>query len=185
MSNKVNEQSVDPEIREVARRAYKAYVANADNKSWDGRECPSWEKLTPAVRSHWCAAMIEVGRAIGDMIGKEALERVDAMRSDLDDARAQLVELQRVQPLLESVAKMSDAERARFVATNTSAMMPFDTSESIAVGPDADCDCGHPVSVHHGDCHWNPPHSHRSCACKGVTITGVQRDQTFERALAR
>lgn len=44
---------------------FKAYAANSGNLTHDGKPIPPWEKLTPAVRSHWCAAALEgIDRAV-------------------------------------------------------------------------------------------------------------------------
>lgn len=46
-------------VRSVARSMYEAYLANSDGLNYEGKPCPKWEELTPAVRSHWCAAALE------------------------------------------------------------------------------------------------------------------------------
>ncbi len=55
---KIFEADQTPHTRTLAQAFYLAYTANSDNKSWDGRDCPTWDALTPAVRSHWCAVAV-------------------------------------------------------------------------------------------------------------------------------
>lgn len=88
MSNKVTEASVDPEVREVARRAYKAYARNSDGKTYDGKPMPTWETLTPVVRGHWCAAMLgglddvvhRIGSKQGSLIAELEQKAVELQR---------------------------------------------------------------------------------------------------------
>lgn len=50
---------------------FKAYAANSGNLTHDGKPIPPWEKLTPAVRSHWCAAALEgIERAV-DVVARD------------------------------------------------------------------------------------------------------------------
>lgn len=43
---------------DLARRLYAAYTENSDNLNYRGEQCPTWDDLTPAVRSHWCAVAL-------------------------------------------------------------------------------------------------------------------------------
>lgn len=48
-------------VQHAARTAYEAYIANSGGLAWDGRPCPTWDKLLAdrsPVCSHWCAAVI-------------------------------------------------------------------------------------------------------------------------------
>jgi len=78
---KVTESGCDHEIVEIARRMYKAYIANSDGKSWDGRPCPAWADLTPAVRSHWCAAALEGAKELAERIREERARVTTRLKS--------------------------------------------------------------------------------------------------------
>lgn len=56
---KVIESDQPPSVIADARELYAAYTANSDNLNYEGKQCPAWEQLTPAVRSHWCAVVLE------------------------------------------------------------------------------------------------------------------------------
>jgi len=46
------------------------------------------------------------------------------------------------------------------------------------------CDCGHPISYHHGKpnvCGFCPPHSDIRCRCSAVTTTGVPRLEVYNQ----
>lgn len=68
MPNKVTERDSDPKLVDLARRMFKVYAANSENRTHDNKVIPSWEQLTPAVRGHWCAAAIEGARYAADMM---------------------------------------------------------------------------------------------------------------------
>lgn len=61
----------DPKTVDVARRSYKAYAENSDGKTFDGRDMPSWEKLTDKVRDHWTAATKESIRYASELMRAE------------------------------------------------------------------------------------------------------------------
>ncbi len=85
MQVNVSEQA--PEIVDIARRIYKSYTRNSNNLTFDGRQCPSWEKLTPAVQSHWCAAALEAVRYTTEVIHAET-QRDRASHLTREQARA-------------------------------------------------------------------------------------------------
>lgn len=39
----------------LAQRLYAAYTENSGNLNYRGEQCPAWDDLGDAVRSHWCA----------------------------------------------------------------------------------------------------------------------------------
>lgn len=39
-----------------ARRMYEAYTASSGGKNYRGEDCPEWDDLPPAIRTHWVAA---------------------------------------------------------------------------------------------------------------------------------
>lgn len=40
----------------LGRVAYAAYIGGVGGKTWDGKDCPTWDGLTPKIRDAWCAA---------------------------------------------------------------------------------------------------------------------------------
>lgn len=88
--SKVTESSVDPEVVNIARGAYKAYIANSEGKSWDGKPCPAWEALTPAVRGHWCAAVLRMF----DEMRAHVKGRVGELETRCQSLQAQVVDMQ-------------------------------------------------------------------------------------------
>ncbi len=55
---KVDELTCTRVVRARARQFYEAYIANSDGLNYRGDQCPPWDDLTPAVRSHWCAVAV-------------------------------------------------------------------------------------------------------------------------------
>lgn len=55
---KIDEDTQPEDVKDEAEGFYNAYIKNSDGKAWDGRQCPAWEDLTSAVRSHWCAVAL-------------------------------------------------------------------------------------------------------------------------------
>lgn len=56
--SKVNETDCSDAVRAAAKLLYEAYIANSDGLNYQGLQCPAWDALTSAVRSHWCAAVV-------------------------------------------------------------------------------------------------------------------------------
>lgn len=62
--------------------AYAAYCLAVDNKTWDGRPCPTWEALTDKIRDAWEAAgdaaaqqqNADLARVAGGLGGASATE---------------------------------------------------------------------------------------------------------------
>lgn len=93
MKKIASDRDAHPECVEAARRMYKAYLANSDGKSWDGKTCPPWESLTPAVRGHWCAAATECASSIfAEERGKRARleERAEELQRKVDELQARI-----------------------------------------------------------------------------------------------
>lgn len=55
---KVDAECCSNATLDLARQLYAAYTANSDNLNYRGDQCPTWDGLTPAVRSHWCAVAL-------------------------------------------------------------------------------------------------------------------------------
>jgi len=73
--------------RELARKAYEAYIANSGGKAWDGRPCPTWDELVAAkspVCSHWCAAGAAVATTTGNRIAGEFMASIGQLATDID-----------------------------------------------------------------------------------------------------
>lgn len=56
---------------EYGRVAYQAYAASTGGKTYDGRDMPTWEGLTPRIREAWSAA---AGAVIGRHSTREGTE---------------------------------------------------------------------------------------------------------------
>ncbi len=87
---KIDEKTIDPQIIEVARTAYKAYAKNSDGKTFDGRDMPTWEKLTSLVRSHWCAAILAALNDARDRIHAGANAELAKLQENVTELRAKL-----------------------------------------------------------------------------------------------
>lgn len=72
----VTEEKCTDVVRATAREAYDAYVRNAGGLNYEGKPCPKWEDLTPAVRGHWCAAVI----AASHNLQKPLLDELEQLR---------------------------------------------------------------------------------------------------------
>lgn len=72
----VTEDNCTELVRVTAREAYDAYVTNAGGKNYEGKPCPKWEDLTPAIRGHWCAAVI----AASHNLQRDLLDQVNRLR---------------------------------------------------------------------------------------------------------
>lgn len=46
----------DNEIIKYGKMAFEAYCAVQENKTFDGREIPGWDKLPPKIQEAWCVA---------------------------------------------------------------------------------------------------------------------------------
>lgn len=68
---KVIESDQPTKVLEIAQAFYAAYTANSDNLNYEGKQCPPWEQLTTAVRSHWCAVAIEARVLLGSPAGEK------------------------------------------------------------------------------------------------------------------
>lgn len=55
MARKYTHDAAPQNTRDLARTLYEAYGANSDNKTFDGRQMPTWAELTPEVKGHWVA----------------------------------------------------------------------------------------------------------------------------------
>jgi hypothetical protein len=84
---KIDEERCSEVVKEGAQAMYIAYTNNSDNLNYQGLPCPSWDKLTSAVRSHWCAAAIEAQHG-HDL----TLKKIDKLERELAEAR-QLIRL--------------------------------------------------------------------------------------------
>jgi hypothetical protein len=47
---------IRPTSEQLAKRAYEAYAKSTENKTFDGRDMPTWDDLTQPVRNAWAAA---------------------------------------------------------------------------------------------------------------------------------
>jgi hypothetical protein len=47
-----------PEL--LGKEAFETYNADAGGKTWDGKDIPAWENLTPEVRQHWISAALRI-----------------------------------------------------------------------------------------------------------------------------
>lgn len=45
---------------ELGRLNYTAYVQAVGGKTWDGKDCPTWDALTEKIRGAWCAGAIQI-----------------------------------------------------------------------------------------------------------------------------
>lgn len=41
-----------------ARDFYAIYCASSEGLNYERKPCPRWDKLTPAVRTHWCTVAL-------------------------------------------------------------------------------------------------------------------------------
>lgn len=55
MKTKVDVTKCDEGTKKAAKVFYMRYCENADNKNYQGAECPKFEDVGPGVQSHWCA----------------------------------------------------------------------------------------------------------------------------------
>lgn len=76
----INVQSCAPEIVDIARRMFKAYVANSGGLTHDRKRVPPWDRLTQVVQSHWCAAALEAVRYTSEVVRYTS----EVMRAELD-----------------------------------------------------------------------------------------------------
>jgi hypothetical protein len=51
---KAIDAKIDAEKRAI--RMYAAYTASSGGLNYQGKPCPKWDELPPAIQSHWCAA---------------------------------------------------------------------------------------------------------------------------------
>ncbi len=69
----------------AGRVGYEAYIANSGGKTFDGRTCPPWAELGPAVQLHWRAAAVAISALVGGRSGSPdesvvGLERAENAR---------------------------------------------------------------------------------------------------------
>lgn len=78
-ATKVDVSTCDEGTKQSAGVFYKRYCNNADNKNYQGNECPAWEALPATVQSHWCSVAILASDAAMAVIREFVNLRLDHM----------------------------------------------------------------------------------------------------------
>lgn len=95
---------------------YRAYIANSNGLTWDGRPCPDWANLGMLVQSHWAAAALEAMAKVRsiDALGlADAMDKLLALSTESDAMRLTLASLQAkadAEPVSGSAADFARAE---------------------------------------------------------------------------
>lgn len=76
---KIDITECDRDTKTAARIFYRRYCENADNKNFQGNECPAWEALPPAVQSHWCAVAMLTSDTWTTVVREFVTMRLDHM----------------------------------------------------------------------------------------------------------
>lgn len=108
---KVDVNACDPELVNCARRAYRAYAANSDGKTFDGRPMPTWEKLTPAVQSHWCAATTEAARYATELVRNHIAKGIEREPAPLPPAPSTPADATPVEPTTAAGASTTELKQ--------------------------------------------------------------------------
>lgn len=64
MATRVDESKCSEATRLHAQQLYQAYITNSNGLNYEGKPCPPWQQLTPAVRSRWCAVALYKDSAV-------------------------------------------------------------------------------------------------------------------------
>jgi hypothetical protein len=67
---------IDSKVLSRARDFYAVYMASCEGRNYEGKPCPPWPKLTPAVRGHWYTValrglQLQLGDPEAEMLGQE------------------------------------------------------------------------------------------------------------------